>query len=384
VTWLAALAVLSALAAVGLLLHPARPWDARPVGEDERAPPDPPAWPSLVAIVPARNEAATLPLTLPALLRQEYPGDFHVVLVDDRSTDGTAEAARREAAAAGVSDRLEVVAGEPLPGGWVGKVWALQQGARRAHARGAAYVLLTDADIVHGPASARRLVAEAVASGLALDSRMARLRCETFAERLLVPAFVWFFNVLYPLRWVGDPVRPEAAAAGGCVLLSAEALEAVGGFACIADRIIDDVSLAQEVKRADRPIRLALSREDVRSVRAYPRVRDVWRMVRRTAFTELRTSWLRLAACLAVLGVVFGAPVAATVAGVLHAGALPCALAGVLAWALWSRAFLPAVRHFELDPPWALALPLAGLVYGAMTLDSAVRHALRRRDAWGR
>ncbi len=364
-----------------MLLHPARPWDLRPDDEEGPPPPDPAAWPALAVLVPARNEADVLPRTLPALLAQDYPGDWWVVLVDDRSGDGTGAAARR----AGAGDpRLAVVPGGPLPEGWAGKVWALEQG-RRAAAAGApqpALLLLTDADILHAPGSLRRLVAEAEAGGLDLVSRMARLRCASAAERLLIPAFVLFFFLLYPMRWANRPGGRLAAAAGGCMLVRAEALARAGGLEAIRGALIDDLALARAVKRSGGAVRLALSRGAVSSLRPYPDVGAVWRMVRRSAFTQLRGSWALLGAVTAVMLLMFAVPPACVAAGLAAAAAgaggwaLPLA-AGAAAWALMAVVATPAVRAFGLPWRWALALPLAGVLYALMTLDSALRGAQR-------
>jgi hopene-associated glycosyltransferase HpnB len=372
---LAALAVASLAGWIAVLLGTARAWHMRPIAEDEPAPPDPQRWPSVAVLVPARNEASLLPSTLPDLLAQDYPGAWRVVVLDDRSTDGTAEAAR----ACGV----EPIAGDELPVGWVGKVWALQQAAAQAGERD--YYLLTDADIRHEPRSLRRLVAESEAWSLALNSRMAKLRCRSRAERLLIPPFLLFFNLLYPMRRVNDPGSRVAGAAGGCVLLRCDALERAGGFTVIRDRVIDDVSLARAVKGLGEPIRLALSRSEVESLRAHD-LAGVWRMVRRTAFTELRHSWALLTVTLALLVLLFPLPpllatvgvgiVAAAGAGV---ASLLLLVAAALAWAAMTAAYLPAVRHFRLARAWSLTLPLAGCLYGAMTLDSALR---RRHAAW--
>jgi hopene-associated glycosyltransferase HpnB len=360
-----------------VLLHPARPWDLRPGDEDGPLPPDPPAWPPVAVVVPARNEAEGLPATLPALLAQDYPGAWRVAVVDDRSGDGTAAVARR----AGAGDpRLAVVAGGPLPEGWAGKVWALEQG-RRAVASGPAppeLLLLTDADILHAPGSLRRLVAEAEAGGLDLVSRMARLRCSSPAERLLIPAFVLFFFLLYPMRWANRPGGRVAAAAGGCILVRAEALARAGGLEAIRGALIDDLALVRAVKRSGGATRLALSRGAVASVRPYPGVAAVWRMVRRSAFTQLRRSWALLAAVTAALLLLFAVPPACLVAGIAGAAAgadgwaLPLA-AGAAAWAVMAVVALPAVRAFDLPWRFALALPLAGVLYALMTVDSALR-----------
>jgi hopene-associated glycosyltransferase HpnB len=358
------LGALSLAAWLAILVAPVRPWDLRPVGEDADAP-DPAAWPTVAAVVPARNEDGQLPRTLPALLVQDYPGELRVLVVDDRSEDGTAGTAR----AAGA----DVVAGQALPAGWVGKVWALEQGVRAAGE--ADYLLLTDADILHAPDSLRRLVAESEASGLALNSRMALLRAESGWERLLVPPFLLFFNLLFPMRWANDPRRRLAAAAGGCILLRCDALRAAGGFEAIRGAVIDDVALARIVKRSGGPIRLAVSRGDVRSLREYGSLGPLWRMVSRTAFTQLRRSWPLLAATLLGLFLLFPLPVLLLAAALYEPKA---AALGALARLASSVAFRPAVRHFGLGTAWSWTLPLGGSLYGLMTLDSA----LRGRSDW--
>jgi len=363
---LLALGSLPLLAWIAVLLRPGRPWDMHPVAEDETAPPEPAAWPAVRVLVPARNEADSLPRTLPALLAQDYPGDRRVVVIDDRSTDGTADVARSLGA--------EVLKGADLPDGWAGKVWALHQGAA---AGSEPYVLLTDADILHAPGSLRRLVAESEAGGLALNSRMARLRCESPAERLLIPPFVWFFGLLYPMRLVNRPDHAAAAAAGGCVLLKRGALEKAGGFESIRGEIIDDVNLARGVKAAGGAIRLSLSRDDVRSLREYGTTGSIWRMVRRTAFTELRHSWARLAGALAAIAAMFAAPPLLVGVGAALALVDPTFLAaaapGALSWVLQAALYRPAPRFFGLSGARAWTLPPAGVLYGLMTLDSALR-----------
>lgn len=358
---------LASLAAwIAVVLLPGRPWDFQPVG-DESEPPPPAIWPRVTILVPARNESASLPRTLPALLKQDYPGEFSVWVIDDRSVDGTAETARALGA--------KILIGRPLPEGWVGKVWALEQGLRLN--LDSDFLWLTDADILHAPGSLRKLVAESEASGLALNSRMARLRCSSFAERLLIPPFVFFFGLLYPMRRVNQPDSTVAAAAGGCILLRRAALERAGGFDSIRGELIDDVRLARRIKALKLPIRLALSRSDVVSLREYGSLASIWRMVRRTAFVELRRSWLRLGAALAVLGLLFFVPPLWALGGLaltLFVDECPAVpLFGLLAWAILAGTFRPAVRFFGLSPAWAWTLPAAGLLYGAMTLDSALR-----------
>ena len=362
--------------------------------------------------MPARNERESLPHTLPALLRQDYPGNFAVVVIDDRSLDGTADLARKLAAEVGAAARLTVIAGVDLPLGWVGKVWALEQGASHCGLRIAdcglqdredfsrratkpKYLLLTDADIRHAPNSLRRLVTESEQMGLALNSRMARLRCISRAERLLIPPFVFFFNLLYPMRRVNARHSSVAAAAGGCVLLATAALERAGGFSCIKDKIIDDVSLARQMKTLDEPIHLALSRREVESLRVYDSLATIWVMVRRTAFTELRYSWMRLAGTVTGIIVMFLLPPLSMVGGSLatlasilgwsaiaRSWAVTLMVEGFGAWLIMARVYRPAVRFFELPSARCWTLPLAGVLYGAMTVDSAVRHLTGMRVGW--
>ena len=413
------LGVFSLLIWLGIVLHPSRPWDFTPVGDDEETLLVPQQWPNVTILVPARNEHDSLPRTLPGLLLQDYPGPFSVVVIDDRSQDGTADIAETIAADLQLSSRLQVLTGGPLPPGWVGKVWALEQGAAycgipsptspeplvdtpaavadstKSHFARPQYLLLTDADIHHAPGSLRRLVTESEQRHLVLNSRMARLRCRSSAERLLIPPFVFFFNLLYPMRQVNDSRSRVAAAAGGCVLLATSALQQAGGFACIKDRIIDDVSLAKAVKRPDAPIQLALSRTEVESLRVYESIETIWVMVRRTAFTELRYSWLRLAGMVLGLGFMFLLPPVFTVWGFLSWGMSLGAtsllantsgslmfLSGAMAWGLSALVYRPAIRFFALSPARVWTLPLAGVLYGAMTVDSAWRYASGRRIGW--
>jgi len=385
--WLTALAGVGTLpvpAWLAVLAHPARPWDLRPVDDDPPAPAGPTAWPDVDVIVPARNEAETLPITLPALLAQDYPGQWRVVLVDDRSSDGTAElaVALGRGAPPGL---LDVVAGCDPPDGWVGKVWALAQGERHAAGRQSRWTLLTDADILHAQDSLRRLVAEAEARDLALDSRMARLRCRSPAERLLVPAFVLFFYLLFPPRWANRAGSRTSSAAGGCILVRRDALERAGGFAAIRGALIDDLALARRVKRSlGLRTRIATSRSAVTSVRGYETVGGVWRMVRRSAFTQLRGSWALLGGVLVAIALLFVVPPLALAAGVgltvANAGGAAgpwLAAAGLAAWLLMIVVALPAVRFFGLPGRWAVPMPVAGALYGAMTLDSALRGTTR-------
>lgn len=390
------LGCVSVLIWLWILWHPARPWDFQPVGDDNPCPPTPPQWPSVCILVPARNESESLPHTLPALLQQDYPGQFVVVVVDDRSDDRTAERARTIANETGTSGHLTVMTGKELPQGWVGKVWALEQGATYAlETYRPKYLLLTDADIRHAQGSLRRLVTESERGGLALNSRMARLRCLSQSERLLIPPFVFFFNLLYPMRQVNDPCNRVAAAAGGCVLLSTEALRRVGGFACIRDRIIDDVSLARQIKAQGLPLQLTLSRSEVESLRVYDVPEKIWIMVRRTAFTELQYSWTRLAGTIVGKLLMFLLPPLWLFGGIFWsfantggetaaAGAYSSLfiVQGLGAWSLMARVYQPAVQFFGLSRAWMWTLPIAGLLYGVMTIDSALRYATGRHIGW--
>ena len=328
---------------------------------------EPARWPSVVAVVPARNEAAILPDTLPTLLRQDYPGDFQVVLVDDASTDGTGDVAKQ------LGD-LRVVIGNGPPPGWTGKVAAMARGVDAAGAPD--FLLFTDADIAHPPDSVRSLVASA--GDRDLVSLMARLRTETFAERAIVPAFVYFFAQLYPFARVNRPGR-TAAAAGGCVLLRRSALDAAGGLAEIRTALIDDVALARLVKRRG-SIWLGLS-TSVRSLRSYPRLADLWDMVARSAYTQLRYSPLLLVGTVVGLLVLYAVPPVLGIVG-LVAGQWLTAVSGLVAWLLMAGSYVPMLLRYGQSPLWAPFLPAVALVYAGMTVDSALRHRRGRGGAW--
>nr|WP_028920933.1 glycosyltransferase [Pseudonocardia acaciae] len=344
---------------------------------DQRLPPsrEPGEWPSVAVVVPARDEAEVLPASLPSLLAQRYAGRARVILVDDNSGDGTAEVAARLAAAGGLP-LVTTRPGEP-PAGWSGKLWALAHGVDEAG--DVDYLLFTDADIAHGPDSLAGLVA-AASEGRDLVSLMAVLRTETAWERLVVPAFVYFFAMLYPFRWVNRAGARTAAAAGGCVLVRREALAAAGGIAAIRGALIDDVALARLVKRAGGRTWLGLA-DDVRSVRPYPRLADLWRMVARSAYTQLRYSPVLLAGTVLGLALVFLAPPAVTVAGAL-AGDLTAALLGALAWLGMAASYVPMLRYYGRPVLLAPLLPVTALLYTLMTLDSARRHRFGRGASW--
>jgi hopene-associated glycosyltransferase HpnB len=344
---------------------------------DEPAAPDPAAWPSIAAVMPARDEADVIARSIGGLLRQDYPGDFRVILVDDDSGDGTAAVAIQAARSAGLSGRLEVVRGAPLPPGWTGKLWAVSQGVARAGAGDPAptYLLLTDADIGHSPDLLRTLVARAESQRLVLTSLMAELHCATFAEKLLVPAFVFFFQMVYPFRWVNRPGHRIAGAAGGCMLVRREALAAAGGIAAIRGALIDDCSLAALMKRQG-PIWLGLTRRS-RSLRPYPTLGDFGRMVARSAFAQLDYSAWLLAGTLVGLFLTYLLPPLLTLFG--HG---PARWAGLVAWLAMAAAFQPMLRFYRRSPLWGLALPLIAAFYAAFTLQSAIQVWRGRGGMW--
>ncbi|MEU6524742.1 glycosyltransferase [Streptomyces sp. NPDC046924] len=340
---------------------------------------EPEAWPSVCVVVPARDEAAVLPASLPSLLTQDYPGRAEVFLVDDGSTDGTGELARQLAARSGGLPLTVGSPGEP-PAGWTGKLWAVRHGIELARARAPEYLLLTDADIAHAPDSLRRLVAAARTGGFDLVSQMARLRVESAWERLVVPAFVYFFAQLYPFRRIGRRGTRTAAAAGGCVLLRAEAAERARIPDAVRQAVIDDVALARAVKSGGGRVWLGLA-DRVDSVRPYPRLDDLWRMVSRSAYAQLRHSPVLLAVTVVGLALVYLVPPVAVLAG-LAAGDRGAVAVGAAAWLVMAGTYLPMLRYYR-QPPWlAPLLPFTAFLYLLMTVDSAVRHHRGRGAAW--
>lgn len=333
-------------------------WLARE--RDDRDPPPAPAhWPAVVAVVPARDEADVIGQSIGSLLRQDYPGPFRVVLVDDGSSDGTA-------AAAGADPRLNVLRGAALPPGWTGKLWAQRQGVARASESAPEYILLTDADIGHAPDNLRALVSRAEQGRHAMVTLMAELHCATPAERFLIPAFVFFFQMLYPFGWVARADRRVAAAAGGCMLVRRAALEAAGGIDAIRAEIIDDCALGRRMK-AQGPVWLGLTRR-ARSLRPYGSVAEIGRMVSRSAYAQLRYSPLLLAGTLLGMVLTYLLPPALALFGHGLAGA-----AGAAAWLLMAIAFQPMLRFYRVSPLWGLALPVIGAAYSLFTLQSAVQ-----------
>lgn len=329
-------------------------------------------WPAVACVIPARNEADTIAETVNGLLAQDYAGALNIVVVDDNSEDGTASLVPRDS-------RCQVVTGKPLAAGWTGKLWAMHQGVAAVAEVDAEYLLFTDADIAHDVGSISRLVAKAEADGLALTSLMVRLDASGFWGRLLIPAFVFFFQKLYPFPRVNQPNRRMAAAAGGCMLVRRAAFERAGGLDCIRGELIDDCALGRLMK-GQGPIWLGLTRSVV-SLRPYDGLNEIWRMVARTAFHQLSYSALLLVGCLLGLAVLYVAGPAVVIWGISTGDGMASGL-GAAAWALMAAAYVPTVRLYDLPAAWAASLPLAGLFYGAMTADSARRHWLGAGGAW--
>ncbi len=342
---------------------------------DEPAAPSPPSWPRVVAVVPARNEAATIGESIGSLLRQDYPGEWAIVLVDDDSHDGTGDIARRAAGAD--ASRLDIVTSRTLPPGWTGKLWAVKQGidAAMAMPQPPDYLLLTDADIVHAPDSMRRLAARAQSEGLVLTSLMVKLRCESLAEHVSIPAFIFFFQMLYPFSWVNRPGSAVAAAAGGCMLVRADALARAGGIETIRTALIDDCALAKALKTQG-PIWLGLT-DRVHSIRPYPDFSEIRRMVARSAYAQLRYSPLLLAGTVVGMLLTYLAPPLLAVFGSGAARAI-----GIVTWLLMSIAFMPTLRFYRLPLYWSLALPAIAFLYMLFTLDSAYQYVRGRGGSW--
>jgi len=335
------------------------------------------SWPRVVAVVPARDEAENIGESIASLLQQDYRGDFAVIVVDDHSSDGTAAVAGRAATAAGASGRVTVLSAPPLPGGWTGKLWAQHHGINHAQTlpEPPDYLLLTDADIRHADDTLTELVLRAVRDRTVLTSLMASLHCEKLAERAMIPAFIFFFQMLYPFAWVNRANRPTAAAAGGCMLVHRQSLQAAGGIDAIRGELIDDCALARLLK-SHGPIWLGLTRR-VRSVRAYATVGEIREMIVRSAYAQLRFSPWRLAFTTAAMLVVYVAPPLMT----LFASGMPQFL-GMLAWVFMTLAFQPTLRFYRVSPLWGVALPAIAASYLVFTLESAYWHTRGRGGEW--
>ena len=337
--------------------------------DDRHEPAEPQTWPSITAIVPARDEADVIAQSIASLVAQDYPGDFHIVLVNDQSGDDTAILAR----AVPSNGRLTILDGSSRPQGWTGKLWAVRQGIAQAGASD--YLWLTDADIAHTPDNLRKLVARAQSSNLVLVSLMAKLHCKSFAEKLMIPAFVFFFDMLFPFALVNRSKNKTAAAAGGCMLVKRDALERAGNIDAIKHEIIDDCALGRVMKKQG-PIWLGLTNRAT-SIRPYEGLGEIRRMITRSAYAQLDYSPLQLAGTVFGMSLLFVAP---PVLALLATGIAQ--IAGALAWAAMAIAFQPMLRFYKLSPLWGLALPAIGILYTAFTFDSAIQFWRGRGGMW--
>ena len=334
---------------------------------------DPDRWPAIVAVIPARDEAEGIGKTVTSLLSQDYPGSFRVIVVDDHSADGTAQVALEAAAALSASERLQVISGQDLPQGWTGKVWAMEQGLAQT-GDGTEWVLLTDGDIEHAPGQLRALAARAVGGNYDLVSLMVRLNCRSWAERTLIPAFVYFFRMLYPFRLIADPGSHVAGAAGGVMLARRSMLAKLGGMAVLKGAMIDDCTLAREIKSRMGRLWLGLA-ENTCSLRVYKGWSEPFRMISRSAYDQLNHSPLLLAGSVAALFVIFVAP--------------PLLLlcpdrfwAGLLAWAAMAATYRPMIRFYDMPVLWIFALPAVAVIYLAATLYSAFSYYAGKGGQW--
>jgi hopene-associated glycosyltransferase HpnB len=348
-------------------------WLAR---ERDTAPvPLPAVLPPVAIVVPARNEAENVAQSVTSLLGQDYPA-LSLIVVDDDSNDGTADVAHRAAAELGAAGKLTIVDSRTLPAGWTGKLWAVKQGIAAAQEKFAPkYLMLTDADIVHTPDTLSWLVAQAEANGLVLTSLTARWRCQNLPERVHIPAFIYFFQMLYPFAWVNRPDHPMAGAAGGCMLVRADALRAAGGIEVIRDALIDDCSLAAAMKKQG-PIWVGLTDRSV-SVRPYASWTDMRRMIARSAYAQLQYSPLLLAGTILGMVLTYLVPVFAALFARGWAQ-----LIGALAWALMALSFQPTLRLYRLSPLWGVALPAISFLFMLYTLDSAYQYAAGKGGSW--
>jgi len=384
---------LSAAAWIYLMFFHGRFWMADQmlqVAGGSVPPLEPEGLPSVVAVVPARDEADVIAGAVLSLLMQDYGRPLHVVLVDDHSADGTGRVAASVAQNAEAGDRLTVLTGDERPPGWTGKLWAVKQGVDRAleMAPDADYLLLTDADIVHHAANLRGLVTKAEREKRDLVSLMVKLHCRSAWERLLIPAFVYFFQKLFPFPRVNDPSDPMAAAAGGCMLVRREALQAIGGIEAIRGALIDDCALARAIKArasgssAEVPggIWLGLTRQTV-SIRPYEGLRGIWDMVARSAYDQLHYSPLLLAGTVAGMLLIYLAPPVGALVGAIRLDLWMAGL-GALGWGMMNATYAPTMRLYGMNAIGGLLLPLAAVLYTLMTLDSARRHYLGRGGQW--
>lgn len=342
-------------------------------------------YPPITIIIPARNEAELLPQTLRSLLLQDYPGDYFIVLIDDDSSDDTSQVAVALAQELSATNKLKIINSQALPAGWTGKLWAIQQGINYAQLQTPTpkYFLLTDADIEHNKNNLQQLVIKAELEQKNLVSLMVLLRCQSFWEKLLIPAFVFFFQKLYPFAWVNNPRKQMAAAAGGCILINSQALDRIGGIDVIKQALIDDCSLAKVIKQSNfqgKSIWLGLT-DSTHSLRPYDDLETIWLMVARTAYTQLNYSPTLLIGTIIGMSLVYLIAPLSLITGMVTANWL-LAISGLLTWLLMLIAYLPTIRLYQISSWWALSLPAIALLYTLMTIDSAIQFWQGKGGNW--
>lgn len=356
-------------------------WRVRKLDADRAADETLSKWPSVVAVVPARNEAETIGRIVSDLAKQDYRGFFSAVIVDDHSEDSTASVARQIAEESGARERVRIVSASPLPTGWTGKLWALNEGVANSlelssDKEAPSFYWFTDADVAHGPDTLRRLVVRAEREKLDLASLMVLLQAKTLPERALIPAFLYFFLMLYPPAWIADDELGTAGAAGGCILIGRESLERIGGLAAIRGEVIDDCALAKAVKASGGKVWMGLTRKS-ESLRTYGTFGEIRDLIARTAFTQLRYSTLRLVGTLAGMLLTYVAPVV-----LLFAHDSTARMLGFVAWLLMTFSFLSTVRFYRLSAVWAPLLPVSALFYTYATWLSALRYWMGKGGLW--
>ena len=339
-------------------------------------------YPNIWAVVPVRNEAEVISDSLSSLLQQDYQGKFNIVLVDDQSTDRTTTIAQEIAQKLNYQAKLHIVAGKALPAGWKGKIWAIAQGIEYISYQNIKpdYLLLTDGDIQHDQHSLQKLVDFAQFKQLDLVSLMVLLRSQSFWEKLLIPAFVFFFEKLYPFEWVNNPQKSIAAAAGGCILIRRQTLENIGGIAVIRDALIDDCTLAAKVKAQNYKIWLGLTSTNI-SLRSYNDLKSIWDMVARNAYTQLNYSvWLLMIAVFGMIILYLSSPIA-LFTGIFQQN-MAIIFLGMVIWLLMAIAYLPTIKLYRLSPWWSLSLPAIAFLYTLMTIDSARKYWIGEGETW--
>lgn len=328
----------------------------------------------VVAVVPARNEAELIGPVVTSLLNQSVT--LSVILVDDESTDATADVARRAAERAGKPDALIVIPGKPLPAGWTGKLWSMHQGVERARAMNPGWLLLVDADVLHGPETVADLGTIALQGPYDLVSFMVKLHCESFAEKLLIPAFVYFFFMLYPPAWIRNSRHSTAGAAGGCMLVRTETLQSAGGLQSIRGAVIDDCSLARLLKQHGGRLWIGLTNQS-QSLRRYDTFSQIERMISRTAFNQLKHSSLLLLGTVVGMVITYLAPLL-----LLFTRSRLTIFMGAATWAVMTATYSSMVRYYRLNAAWTLTLPMAALFYLGATLHSALNYWAGRGGNW--